>query len=143
MSLPSAPSPVAEVISAPKGEPDSEPEIVSQPPALSKNAQKRLLRTQRKEEFKVERRAREKALKKAKKAERREKRARGELDDDEEEAARQGKRQKVPHDGPKKQFEARLVIDLGFDDSMTDRVSLYASPPSQWPRKRPLPEKNN
>jgi hypothetical protein len=58
--------------------------------------------------FKAERRAREKALKKAKKAERREKRARGELDDDEEETARQGKRQKVSLDGSKKKFGARL-----------------------------------
>lgn len=143
MPLPSAPSPVAEGVSAPKERPDSVSEIVSQPPALSKNAQKRLLKTQRKEEFKAERRAREKALKKAKKAELREKRARGELDDDEEETARQGKRQKVSHDGPKEPFGARLVIDLGFDDSMTDRVSLRASPPSQWPRAPPLPERNN
>lgn len=129
MSLPPAPSPVVE---ASEENPASIPEIVSQqPPALSKNAQKRLLKAQKKEEFKAERRTREKVLKKAKKAERREKRARGELDDDEEETARQGKRQKVSHDEPKKKFGARLVIDLGFDDSMTDRVSLYALLPSQ------------
>ncbi len=144
MSLPPAPSPVAEVIPASKENPASVPEIVSQQPqALSKNAHKRLLKAQRKEEFKAERRTREKALKKAKKAERREKRARGELDEEEEETARQGKRQKVSHDEPKKKFGARLVIDLGFDDSMTDRVSLYASPPSQWPGKPPFPERNN
>ena len=129
MSLPPAPSPVVE---ASEENPASVPEIVSQQPqALSKNAQKRLLKAQKKEEFKAERRTREKVLKKAKKAERREKRARGELDDDEEETARQGKRQKVSHDEPKKKFGARLVIDLGFDDSMTDRVSLYALLPSQ------------
>ena len=128
MSLPSVPSPVAEVISVPKEEPASVPETVFQPaPALSKKAQKRLLKAQKKEEFKQERRAREKALKKAKKAERREKRARGELDGDEEEKARQVKRQKVSHDGPKEKFRARLVIDLGFDDKMTDRVSLSSS----------------
>lgn len=129
MSLPPAPSPVVE---ASEENPASVPEIVSQQPqALSKNAQKRLLKAQKKEEFKAERRTREKVLKKAKKAERREKRARGELDDEEEETARQGKRQKVSHDEPKKKFGARLVIDLGFDDSMTDRVSLYALLPSQ------------
>jgi len=128
MSLPPAPSPVAETVSAPKEKQDSIPEIVSQPPlALSKNAQKRLLKAQRKEESRVGRRAHEKALKKAKKAERREKRARGELDDDEEETGRQGKRQKPSHEGPKQKFEARLVIDLGFDDTMTDRVSLFTS----------------
>ena len=125
MSLPSAPSPVAEIISAPKEGSASVPETVSQP--LSKNAQKRLLKAQRREECKAERRAHEKALKKAKKAERREKRARGELDDDEDEKARQVKRQKLPHDGPKEKFGARLVIDLGFDDKMTDRVSLSFS----------------
>jgi len=115
-------SPVAEVISAPKEEQASQPHT-----ALSKNAQKRLLKAQRKEEFKAERRARDKALKKAKKAELREKRARGELHDDEEENARQVKRQKLLHDGPKEKFGARLVIDLGFDDKMTDRVSLSSS----------------
>ena len=127
----SLPSPVAEVTSAPNEESASVPETVSQPhPALSKNAQKRLLKAQRKEEFKAERRAREKALKKAKQAELREKRARGELDDDEEEKARQVKRQKLSHDGPREKFGARLVIDLGFDDKMTDRVSLSSSNPS-------------
>lgn len=144
MPLSPAPSPVAEVISASKEKPASVPEIVSQEPqALSKNAQKRLLKAQKKEEFKAERRTREKALKKAKKAERREKRARGELDDEEEETARQGKRQKISHDGPHEKFGARLVIDLGFDDSMTDRVSPYASLHSLWPGKFPFPERNN
>ena len=142
MPLSPAPSPVVEVISASKEKLASVPETVSQQPqALSKNAQKRLLKAQRKEEFKAERRTREKALKKAKKAERREKRARGELDDEEEETTRQGKRQKTSHDGPQEKFGARLVIDLGFDDSMTDRVSLYTSPHSQWPGKPPFPER--
>jgi type IV secretory pathway VirB10-like protein len=127
MSLPSTPSStVAEAISAPKpkGELAPVPETVSQAPlALSKQAQKRLIKAQKKKEFKTERRARDKALKKAKKAERREKRARGELDGDEEEHARQVKRQKVSQDGAKEKFGAGLVIDLGFDDKMTDRVS--------------------
>lgn len=135
----SLPSPVAEETSAPNEEPAPVPETASQShPVLSKNAQKRLLKAQRKEEFKAERRARDKALKKAKKAELREKRARGELDDDEEEKARQVKRQKLSHDGPKEKFRARLVIDLGFDDKMTDRVSLSSlnpSPSSHFPKK--------
>ena len=143
----SSPSPVAEVISAPNKEPASVPETVSQPhAALSKNAQKRLLKAQRKEEFKAERRAREKALKKAKKVELREKRARGELDDDEEEKTRQVKRQKLSHDGPKEKFDARLVIDLGFDDKMTDRVSLSFSNPllsSPFSRTSSFPERTD
>lgn len=143
----SLPPPVAGETSAPNEEPAPVPETVSQShPVLSKNAQKRLLKAQRKEEFKAERRARDKALKKAKKAELREKRARGELDDDEEEKARQVKRQKLSHDGPKEKFRARLVIDLGFDDKMTDRVSLSSlnpSPSSQFPRKPALPGQTN
>lgn len=78
---------------------------------LSKNAQKRLAKAARRAEQKLERRAKEKALKKEKK------RARAvEAEDD-------------PLPRPKKQrvaprpFEAQIVIDLGFDELMTPKVS--------------------
>jgi hypothetical protein len=130
------------------------------PPTLSKNAHKRLLKEKKREEFKHERRAREKAAKAAK----REQAAsatstagltvRGDVNVKHEEKVGDweggggpatkkrklvdGEALAVRGDGGasdpgadnatrpirKERFGARVVIDLGFDDKMTDRVSL-------------------
>jgi tRNA (guanine9-N1)-methyltransferase len=122
------------------------------PPALSKNAQKRLLKAQKREEFKHERRAREKAAKAAKKAAKREQATKavdanttreGESADEERVTKKRklvdGEALAVRGDGEegsspdtktnfkhirKEPFGAKIVIDLGFDEKMTDRVSL-------------------
>ncbi|KAF9520700.1 hypothetical protein BS47DRAFT_1267650, partial [Hydnum rufescens UP504] len=83
---------------------------------LSKNAQKRLLKAERRAETKFLRRAREKEVKKQKK------RARAELQADDgppEKKTRTEKRTIKP-------FNARVVIDLGFDELMSAKecVSL-------------------
>ncbi|KAF8313405.1 hypothetical protein DL93DRAFT_2059114 [Clavulina sp. PMI_390] len=86
---------------------------------LSKNAQKRLVKAAKRAEQRLERRAKERAAKKAKK------RARAvALEDD-------------PEPRPKKQrvstkpFEARIVIDLGFDSLMTPKARECGSLCSQ------------
>jgi tRNA (guanine9-N1)-methyltransferase len=84
---------------------------------LSKKAQKRALKMARQQERKMEHRAKEKAAKKEKKRKRAERLAAGEqLSEDE----RQQKRAKVNH--AKEPFAARVVLDLGFDDKMSDKV---------------------
>ena len=83
---------------------------------LSKNAIKKAAKAARLAALKLERRAREKEAKKEKKRIRAEKRAAGELDDDEqEEIKRRMKR-------PKLQFGGTVVVDLGFDSMMNDKV---------------------
>ncbi|RPD67375.1 hypothetical protein L226DRAFT_529722 [Lentinus tigrinus ALCF2SS1-7] len=84
---------------------------------LSKKAQKKLAKAAYIAERKKERRAAEKERKKEKKRALAEKRAAGELD--EEEAARDKKRQKTEQ-GPRTPFNARVVVDLGFDDKMSE-----------------------
>lgn len=118
------------------------------PAILSKKAQKRILKAQKREEFKLERRAKEKAAKAAKKAARREEAknasakavdADGNEDGDGEPSAK--KRKLV--DGAalpvqngeggdnasrsirREPFGAKIVIDLGFDEKMTDRVGVH------------------
>lgn len=74
--------------------------------------------------LKIERRAREKAAKKEKQRQKAEKRAAGELDDDEdEEKKRRAKR-------PKLDFGGTVVVDLGFDEMMSEKVSslMYGRP---------------
>ncbi|KAH9927300.1 guanine-1-methyltransferase-domain-containing protein [Fomitopsis serialis] len=93
-------------------QPASEP---AQP--LSKNAQKRLAKAAHLAEQKKERRAAEKERRKEKKRILAEKRAAGELDEDEDARARKKRRMGA---GPKRPFKARVVVDLGFDDKMTD-----------------------
>ncbi|TFY76646.1 hypothetical protein EWM64_g7366, partial [Hericium alpestre] len=85
-------------------------------PTLSKNAQKKARKQALYQERKLERRAREKEAKKAKKRERAEKIAAGEEVSGEPPA----KKFKGPS-GPRKPFNARVVVDLGFDDKMTDK----------------------
>lgn len=89
---------------------------------LSKNAQKKMAKAEKFAALKLERRAREKEAKKEKKRERAEKRAAGELDsEDDEEKKRQLKKRKV-------EFGGLIVVDLGFDDMMNEKVStiVYA-----------------
>ena len=94
---------------------------------LSKNAQKRIARAARIAEQKKERRAYEKEKKKEKKRELAAKRAAGELDEEQE-----GPRKKARLEGPRTPFGARIVVDLGFDDMMTENVSVLA----QWRSRR-------
>lgn len=94
------------------------PESVTVPDQpLSKKALKRQLKAERFAEYKLEKRAREKEKKKEKKEQLRLKRAAGE---EPEEDGPSKKKPKVS--GPP--FEGRVVVDLGFDDKMTDKVSL-------------------
>ncbi|KAL1944097.1 hypothetical protein VTO73DRAFT_3282 [Trametes versicolor] len=86
-------------------------------PPLSKKAQKKLAKAAWLAERKKERRAVEKERRKEKKRAFAEKRAAGELDPEDEE--RERKRLKVDK-GPRTPFAARVVVDLGFDEKMTE-----------------------
>lgn len=93
--------------------PASAPQAPQSQP-LSKNAQKKLAKAARIAEQKKERRAYEKEKKKEKKRELAAKRAAGELDGEEL------PRKKARVEGPRTPFQARIVVDLGFDDLMTE-----------------------
>lgn len=82
--------------------------IISQP--LSKKAQKRAAKAARLQEQKAERRAREKEAKKRKRRERAEA---GDAD------PRKRRKMNIQDQIP---FAAQVVIDLGFDDMMTEKV---------------------
>ena len=92
---------------------------------LSKKARKKAAKAARFAALKLERRAKEKEAKKVKKRIRAEKRAAGELEEDElqeeEEKRRAMKRAKTG--AGQKPFAGRVCIDLGFDDMMTDKAS--------------------
>ena len=93
---------------------------------MSKNALKKAAKAERFASLKLERRAREKEAKKEKKRQKAEKRAAGELDDeDQDENKRRAKK-------PRLQFGGTIVVDLGFDDMMNDKVSeiMYDSFPT-------------
>ena len=92
-------------------------ENTSEAIVLSKKAQKRALKTARLEERKIERRAKERAAKKEKKRKRAERIAAGEQLSDDEVTQKRSKMDK-----PKEPFAARVVLDLGFDDKMNDKV---------------------
>ncbi|KAI8982771.1 guanine-1-methyltransferase-domain-containing protein [Trametes punicea] len=94
------------------------PAVPSQPQPLSKKAQKKLAKAAYISERKKERRAAEKERRKEKKRLLAEKRAAGELDAEEAELQRR-KRQRTDK-GPRTPFDARVVVDLGFDDMMTE-----------------------
>ncbi|KAI0004974.1 guanine-1-methyltransferase-domain-containing protein [Russula compacta] len=83
---------------------------------LSKKAQKRALKMARLEERKMERRAREKAARKEKKRKRAEKIAAGEQLSEDERTEKRAKMNQA-----KEPFAARVVVDLGFDDKMSDK----------------------
>ena len=91
-------------------------EITSQP--LSKKAQKKLAKAASLAEKKKERRANEKEKRKEKKRKLAEQKATGEID--EAEYARLTKKVKIEQKPP---FQARVVVDLGFDNLMTENVS--------------------
>ncbi|KAI0658568.1 guanine-1-methyltransferase-domain-containing protein [Cubamyces menziesii] len=97
----------------------SNTETPSQP--LSKKAQKKLAKAAYIAERKKERRAAEKERRKEKRRLLAEKRAAGELDPEEEAELRERerKRQKLEK-GPRTPFNARVVVDLGFDEMMTE-----------------------
>ncbi|KAF9534565.1 guanine-1-methyltransferase-domain-containing protein [Crepidotus variabilis] len=82
-------------------------------PVISKNAMKRARRAEHFATVKLERRAREKAAKKEKKRERAEMRAAGDLDEEDHEQRTAKK--------PKLDFGGTVVVDLGFDDLMSEK----------------------
>lgn len=90
--------------------------LLAENPTLSRSAAKKLLKERAWEEGKAERKAAQKAKDKAKAARKRElaQEARA------EEPA--GKKKKTAGLGRKKPFNARVVIDLGFDELMTEKV---------------------
>lgn len=106
---------------------DSEEDIMK---PMSKKAQKKAAKAARMAEFKLERRAREKEAKKRKRKERaeaeRERRGIGDVDEEGDEQQRT-KRQKLGRSSAQQTtFNAKVVVDLGFDDMMIDKeiVSL-------------------
>lgn len=103
-------------------EPDQEAES-SNPQGLSKKAQKRAAKAARLHELKLERRAREKEAKKHKRRERALAIARGGLD-----ANTPRTRRRTNAGGETEIFNARVVVDLGFDDLMSDKVGVSLCP---------------
>lgn len=97
------------------------------PTPLSKNAQKKAVKAARFAAQKLERRAKEKEAKKQKKKIRAQKRAAGELEEDEihEEEEKRRMMKRAKSGAGQKPFEARVCVDLGFDDMMTDKVGRY------------------
>ena len=93
---------------------------------LSKKAQKRAAKQAYLVEKKLERRVREKEAKKEKKRQRRERQERiaagEEVSEDDELVDIQPEKKKARRDGPSKPFNARVVVDLGFDDLMSEKV---------------------
>ncbi|KAL0580520.1 tRNA (guanine(9)-N(1))-methyltransferase [Marasmius crinis-equi] len=90
---------------------------VSSEPKMSKSAMKKAARRQAIQEQKKERRAREKEMRKEKKRVLHQKRLAGELDEDEKALLEQRakKRRKL------EPFGGKVVVDLGFDDKMTEK----------------------
>lgn len=98
-----------------------------QPRPLSKSAQKKQARAARLAEVKLERRAREKERKKEKKRLAREAKLAnptGEANESEDVLEPKKKKPRIKKDDP---FGARIVIDLGFDELMSDKVCLQVS----------------
>lgn len=104
----------------PDGPAISQEETTVEP--LSKNAQRKAAKAARYAEQKVERRAREKERRKLKRA------AAQPEPHDEDGAVPQSKRVKLDPSSQTK-FGARLVIDLGFDDKMTEKVRVQLGLP--------------
>ncbi|KAG6891705.1 hypothetical protein C0992_010108 [Termitomyces sp. T32_za158] len=95
--------------------PEPSPSVLlqSEYQSLSKNALKKAARAERFAAYKLERRAKEKEVKKEKKRVLQAKRAAGEIDEDEEKKRHKKK--------PRLHFGGRVVIDLGFDDKMNEK----------------------
>lgn len=95
--------------------------ITSTPAPLSKNAQKKLAKAARLAEAKKERRAVEKEKRKQKKRERYEKeRAEAEAEGEDGPLKKKVKLDAAPQKRP---FDARVVVDLAFDELMSENVS--------------------
>lgn len=98
-----------------------------EPQPLSKKAQKKLRKAEFLAERKLERRAREKEKRKEKKRERAERIAAGEdIDPEDDGGSRAKKRAKLSHGAARKAFGARVVVDLGFDDKMSEKVRCFS-----------------
>lgn len=99
-----------------------DPSLMHKP--ISKKAMKKAARAERLAATKLERRAREKQAKKEKKRIQVEKRTAGELD-----KGTEGEEKKSLSKTRKIVFGGKVIVDLGFDKMMTDKVSwetLYA-----------------
>jgi len=116
-------------------ESSTQDDSISSAPPLSKNAIKKAKRAEKYAAIKLERRAREKEKKKEKKLLNAQERAHGanaHLDDVDKEGLKRGEK-RARKDGEEKTkekaiaFGARVVVDLGFDELMTDNVSMLAS----------------
>ena len=94
-------------------------EQTTHPQGLSKKAQKRAAKAARLHELKLERRTREKEARKRKRRERAQAVANGECD-----ANVAPKRRRTNVNDGNTTFKARIIVDLGFDELMTDKVSL-------------------
>jgi len=92
-----------------------DPSLMHKP--ISKKAMKRAAKAERLALLKLERRAREKQAKKEKKRVMAEKRAACELDEDDEEGRKRRSKR------PKIEFGGKVIVDLGFDKMMNDKVS--------------------
>jgi tRNA (guanine9-N1)-methyltransferase len=95
------------------------------PAPMSKKAMKKAAKVQRHAETKHERRAAEKDRRRARKRALADKRAAGDALDSDEEAllVRARKRRRLGRDKDAREpFAARVVVDLGFDAQMTDKV---------------------
>ncbi|RDB20091.1 tRNA (guanine(9)-N1)-methyltransferase [Hypsizygus marmoreus] len=108
------PSAIIEPASQLDVNPASEAPQDAAPQTLSKKAMKRAAKAELYAVKKLERRAKEKEAKKEKKRLIAEKRAAGELDEDEEEKNRPKKR-------PRIEFGGKVVVDLGFDEMMNEK----------------------
>lgn len=94
---------------------ETEISVTEDQPTPSKNSLKKAAKAEKFAALKIERRIREKEARKEKKRTRAEQISNGELLEDEEERKRQKKK-------PKLSFGGRVLVDLGFDDKMSDKV---------------------
>ncbi|CEL59470.1 tRNA (guanine(9)-N1)-methyltransferase OS=Cryptococcus neoformans var, neoformans serotype D (strain JEC21 / ATCC MYA-565) GN=TRM10 PE=3 SV=1 [Rhizoctonia solani AG-1 IB] len=118
MASPEHPTPTAGH-EQPTGHTSPEPLVEPEPaPTLSKSAQKKLAKAERFAQLKSERRAREKEQKAVKRKEREERLAAGE-----DPGPSDAKKRRVSREGqgPVRPFNARIVIDLSFDEKMTEK----------------------
>lgn len=88
---------------------------------MSKNARKRAAKAEYYASIKGERREARNQAKKEKRKERQLKRAAGEMDEVDEER----EKKKARMTAPKTPFNARVVVDLAFDEKMTEKVSIW------------------